>query len=104
MRAEWSYCPWCYKGRFQSNGRKSPVDRRAERGCSARDCEGELRPFMRYCPLCKTKPRRVWSDPELPHRCPRCRWPVDRQHWRFCPWCGRREPAAGSFVRAHVSG
>jgi serine/threonine-protein kinase len=98
VRPEWTACPWCFKGRFEGNGRVPPVDSRAERGCSARGCEGQLRPFMRYCPLCKRKTKRVWSHPDLPDRCPRCRWPTSRAFLRFCPWCGRREPRAGSFM------
>jgi serine/threonine-protein kinase len=100
VRPEWAACPWCFKGRFEGNGRRPPIDPRAERRCSARGCEGQLRPFMRYCPLCKRKTKRVWSHPELPDRCPRCRWPTSRAFLRFCPWCGRREPRAGSFIKA----
>jgi hypothetical protein len=99
VRPEWGYCPWCYQGRFEPNGRKPPHDRQATRRCGRRGCEGSLRPFMRYCPLCKWKPRRVWSHSSLPDRCPRCRWPTSRAFMRFCPWCGRREPRAGAFVR-----
>ncbi|MDJ0866671.1 MAG: serine/threonine-protein kinase [Myxococcota bacterium] len=94
---EWTSCPWCYRGRFAGNGRPPRPDPRAERRCTRRGCPGELRPFMRYCPVCKQKPRRLWSHPELKERCPRCRWPVSRTFWRFCPWCGRREPRAGTF-------
>ncbi|MCH7709126.1 MAG: protein kinase [Myxococcales bacterium] len=100
VRPEWSYCPWCYKGRFEANGRKPQRDPKATRSCGRRGCEGQLRPFMRYCPLCKWKPKRVWSDPELPDRCPRCRWPTHHGFLRFCPWCGRREPRAGTFMRS----
>jgi serine/threonine-protein kinase len=99
VRPEWNYCPWCYKGRFVSNGRRPPPDPEAARRCGRRGCSGELRPFMRYCPICKWKPRRVWSVPDLPDRCPRCRWPTHHAFFRFCPWCGRREPRAGSFMR-----
>jgi hypothetical protein len=91
---EWTCCPWCFPGRFEGNGRPPRPDAQAVRGCSRRGCSGELRPFMRYCPVCKQKPARVWSHPELPERCPRCRWPVSRTFWRFCAWCGRRERAA----------
>ncbi len=94
VRAEWTSCPWCYQGRFEGNGRRPPPDPLAERHCSRRGCEGQLRPFMRYCPLCKTPTRRPWSHPALPERCPRCRGPVSEQFWRHCPWCGRREPHA----------
>ncbi len=99
VRAEWRACPWCYPGRFQGNGRKAPRDPRAERSCARKGCDGQLRPFMRYCPECKQKPKRPWSHPELADRCPRCRWPVSKDYWHFCPWCGRREARAGSFKR-----
>lgn len=100
VRPEWTACPWCFPGRFQGNGRTPPHDPRATRRCTRRGCQGQLRPFMRYCPLCKKKPARPWSHPELPERCPRCRWPVSREFWRFCAWCGRREPGAGSFRKS----
>lgn len=98
VRPEWKACPWCYPGRFEGNGRRPPHDSRAVRTCTARGCQGQLRPFMRYCPECKQKTRRVWSHPDLPDRCRRCRWPTSRAFMRFCPWCGRREPTAGSFA------
>lgn len=100
VRPEWTACPWCYAGRLAGNGRLPRPDPKAERRCTRPGCPGELRRFMRYCPLCKQKPRRVWSHPELPDRCPRCRWPVSRAFWRFCAWCGRREPGAGAFPGA----
>jgi serine/threonine-protein kinase len=98
VRPEWTSCPWCYAGRFEGNGRAPRSDSKAERNCSAKNCGGELQPFMRYCPLCKTKPKRPWSHEELSDRCPSCRWPVSRSFWRYCPWCGRREPKAGTFI------
>jgi serine/threonine-protein kinase len=97
VRPEWNACPWCYPGRFVGNGRKPPTDPQAARRCGGRGCDGQLRPFMRYCPECKRKTRRVWSHPDLPDRCPRCRWPTSHAFLRYCPWCGRREPRAGSF-------
>jgi serine/threonine-protein kinase len=100
VRPEWTACPWCYAGRLAGNGRPLRADPKAERNCSRRGCAGRLQPFMRYCPVCKQKPRRIWSHPELSDRCPRCRWPVSREFWRFCAWCGRREPGAGAFVGA----
>jgi serine/threonine-protein kinase len=97
VRPEWTACPWCYAGRFEGNGRRPPHDPAAVRQCTARNCTGQLRPFMRYCPLCKKKPGRVWSHEDLPDRCPRCRWPTSHAFLRFCPWCGRHEPRAGSY-------
>ncbi len=102
VQAEWTACPWCFAGRFEGNGRQPRRDPRATRRCSRRGCTGQLRPFMRYCSVCKQKPGRLWSHPELPARCPRCRWPIPREFWRFCPWCGRREPGAGSFRQARA--
>lgn len=97
VRAEWTACPWCYPGRLEGNGRRPRPDPAVARPCPRRGCDGELRAFMRYCPQCKQKPRRPWSHPDLPDRCPRCRWAVSKSHWRHCPWCGRRERRAGSF-------
>jgi hypothetical protein len=94
---EWKACPWCYPGRFQGNGRAPRADPSTLRSCSNKKCSGKLRQFMRYCPLCKQKTRRVWSHPELPDRCPRCRWPTSHAFMRFCPWCGRHERRAGTF-------
>ena len=99
VRPEWTSRPWCYAGRMRGNGRRPRSDPRAARRCAAPGCDGELRTFMRYCPRCKTRPGRLWSHPDLPERCPRCRWPVALDFWRFCAWCGRREPFAGAAVR-----
>jgi hypothetical protein len=101
VKPEWNYCPWCYEGRFVSNGRPPGFDPKATRTCSRKGCDGQLRDFMLYCPLCKQKVRRAWTVEGLPDRCPRCRWPVAREFWRYCPWCGRREGQAGGFVRPH---
>jgi hypothetical protein len=98
----WNHCPWCYAGRFVSNGRKPPHDRLAARRCARRGCPGELRPFMRYCPMCKRKTGRPWTVPDLPDRCPRCRGPSHHAFFQFCPWCGRREARAGSFSAARA--
>ncbi len=98
VRPEWNACPWCFEGRLEGNGRAPRPDPKATRRCSARGCEGELRPWMRYCPRCKQKTRRVWTDAHLGDRCPRCRWSVSRQYWPFCPWCGRREARAGQHL------
>jgi serine/threonine protein kinase len=97
VKPEWTSCPWCYPGRFEGNGRPPRPDPLAERDCTRKSCSGELQPFMRYCPVCKQKPRRLWSHTHLHDRCPRCRWPVSKTSWRFCPWCGRREPRAGTY-------
>jgi len=97
VQSEWSYCPWCYEGRFVSNGKPPRPDPKATRTCSRRGCEGQLRPFMRYCPLCKQKVRRPWIDATLPDRCPGCDWSVSREFWHHCPWCGRREDRTSKY-------
>jgi serine/threonine-protein kinase len=89
VRPEWDACPWCYAGRFESNGRPPPPDPRAVRRCRRTGCDGQIRPFMRYCPRCKTKVTRAWRVEGL-RPCSRCRWPTS-EHWRFCPWCARRQ-------------
>jgi hypothetical protein len=99
VRAEWTECPWCHAGHFDGNGRKPRPDPSAERRCAARGCPGELRRFMRYCPVCKRKPGRPWSHPSLPDRCTRCRGPVSHGFFRFCPWCGRRGRGERAFRR-----
>ena len=90
VRAEWTACPWCYSGRLEGNGKRPRADSRAERSCSRKECGGELRPWMRYCPVCKQKTKRVWSDPELDGRCTRCRWSISKSFWKYCPWCSKR--------------
>lgn len=92
VRAEWKACPWCYSARFEANGRAPRSDPRAARSCRKRGCGGQLRPYMRYCPLCKTKVVRPWSEPDFP-TCKRCRWAM-APRWRHCPWCGRHDRAA----------
>ncbi len=92
VRAEWKACPWCYSGRFEGNGKKPPRDPHATRACRRKGCSGQLRPFMRYCPMCKTKVKRAWSEPDMPP-CPRCRW-ASAPRWRFCAWCGRKDNKA----------
>jgi hypothetical protein len=91
VKPEWTECPWCYAGHLEGNGRAPRPDPRAERKCAARGCPGELRSFMRYCPMCKRKPGRPWSHPHLPDRCPGCRGPVSQGFFHFCPWCGRKQ-------------
>lgn len=89
VRPEWTACPWCYPTRLTGNGRKAPPDPRAERRCTRKGCDGQLRPFMRYCPTCKTRVRRPWKVEGLAP-CKKCRWPTS-DRWRYCAWCARRQ-------------
>ena len=92
VRPEWKSCPWCYAGRLQGNGKAPPPDPQATRRCRRKGCSGQLRPFMRYCPVCKTKVKRPWTEPDLTP-CKRCRWPT-APRWRYCAWCGRKDSGA----------
>jgi RNA polymerase subunit RPABC4/transcription elongation factor Spt4 len=91
VEPEWTACPWCFAGRFEGNGRPPRADPRALRRCKKRGCPGQLRLFMRYCPVCKTKPGRPWRHEALPDRCARCSGPTSRAFFRFCAWCGRHQ-------------
>ncbi|HPG24975.1 MAG: protein kinase [Spirochaetaceae bacterium] len=92
VRPEWSACPTCSRGRFESNGRKIPGAATAERTCRKPGCGAPIHRFMRYCPACKTKIDRPWRVEGLPP-CARCRWPFVSR-WRFCAWCGRKNTRA----------
>ena len=87
VRPEWSACGWCGT-RLESNGRKAPADPRAARRCSKRGCEGELRRFMRNCPLCGKRETRPWRARGLSDRCQRCEGPINADYFMHCPWCG----------------
>ena len=90
VKNEWDYCPWCYGPGFeQESARRYPDKRYASRCANAR-CRGQLMPYMRYCPWCRTKVRRPWKLPESSHSCRSCDWGIAREHWNYCPWC--REP------------
>ncbi len=89
IRPEWKACPWCFPARLEGNNRKPPFDPKAERTCQRKGCDGQLRPFMRYCPMCKAKVKRPWRLEGL-EPCQRCRWPT-AERWRFCAWCGRQQ-------------
>jgi len=98
VRPEWKACPWCAKGRLAGNGKSPPRDRLAKRSCRKRGCEGQLQPFMRYCPECKTKVVRPWKSEGLPP-CTKCRWPM-APRFRYCGWCGRKNAGALSIGKA----
>jgi len=92
VRPEWSACPTCTTGRFESNGRAIPARPQAERTCSKKGCGAPLQRFMHYCPGCKTRVSRPWKVEGLA-ACTHCRWPV-APRWRFCGWCGKRNARA----------
>ena len=92
VRPEWSGCPRCSAGRFESNGKPVPSDRKSERTCRKPGCDTPIRRFTRYCPKCKQKVSRAWKIEGL-GSCERCRWPL-APRWRFCAWCGKKNASA----------
>jgi serine/threonine-protein kinase len=92
VRSEWGACPTCRTGRFEPNGRPIPGEATAERHCTRPGCGAPIQRFMHYCPACKARVERPWKVEGLPP-CERCRWPFVSR-WRFCAWCGRRNPRA----------
>ncbi|MCR9096242.1 MAG: serine/threonine-protein kinase [bacterium] len=97
VRSEWSACPTCTSGRFESDGRALPRGAKSERTCSKPGCGAPLQRFMHYCPACKTRVARPWKVEGLA-TCPHCRWSV-APRWRFCGWCGKRNARALEIER-----
>ena len=88
-KLDWKYCAWCYGPGFEVETNRRFTDRRYTTRCSNAKCRGELMPFMRYCPWCRTKVKRPWPLPGGRGRCPHCHWGVDRHYWYHCPWCSK---------------
>lgn len=86
-KLDWRYCPWCYGAGFEVETKRSYPDRRYSARCSNSKCRGDLIPFMRYCPWCRTKVKRPWKLPGSNSTCRSCGWGVDRYFWHHCPWC-----------------
>ena len=93
-KADWSYCPHCYGGKFRRISTRRYKDRWYAGRCEYPDCSRQvLMPFSRYCPWCRRKVRRPWRLPGSRKRCPRCGWGVAAGFWSFCPWCSKELPA-----------
>ena len=90
VKKDWDYCPWCYGPGFVEETSRRYPDKRYAAKCANRRCRGDLMPFMRYCPWCRSKVRRPWNLPGSRHRCKACRWGIARDFWNYCAWC--REP------------
>ena len=90
VKNDWDYCPWCYgPGFVEETARRYPDKRYASR-CNNKRCRGQLIPFMRYCPWCRTKVRKPWKITGTRHSCRSCHWGIAREFWNYCAWC--REP------------
>jgi serine/threonine-protein kinase len=87
-KLDWQYCAWCYGPGFEDVVDRVYSDRRYVAHCRNPKCDrGELMPFMRYCPWCRTKVRQAWKIAGSSDACRRCGWGVLRDFWSHCPWC-----------------
>jgi len=92
VKNDWNYCPWCWGPGFVEETTRRYPDKRYTTKCANARCRGDLMPFMRYCPWCRTKVRRAWPLPGSRSRCRSCRWGIAADHWNYCAWC--REPVS----------
>jgi serine/threonine-protein kinase len=90
VKNDWDYCPWCYGPGFVAETSRRYPDKRYTSRCANRRCRGDLMPFMRYCPWCRSKVKKPWRIPGSRHTCRACRWGIVREVWNYCAWC--REP------------
>jgi len=91
MKLNWKYCPWCYGSGFEPLSKRVYSDKQYVARCDGAKCrEKVLMPFMRYCPTCNRKVRRLWLIPGSKHRCSRCDWGI-ATHWSHCAWCGKTQ-------------
>ena len=90
VKNDWDYCAWCYGPGFVEESSRSYPDKRYSVRCEHKRCRGPLMPFMRYCPWCRKKVRRVWRLIDSRQSCKSCDWGIARDYWNYCAWC--REP------------
>ena len=90
VKKDWDYCGWCYGPGFVEEASRHYPDKRYSARCANQRCRGQLMPFMRYCPWCRTKVRRPWKLPGSKHSCKACKWGIAHEFWNYCAWC--REP------------
>jgi serine/threonine-protein kinase len=88
-KLDWRFCGWCYGPGFEVTTTRRFADRRYSGRCANEKCRGDLMPFMRYCPWCRTKVKKAWKLPGSASTCPSCHWGVDRDYWHHCPWCSK---------------
>ncbi|MGI9200866.1 MAG: serine/threonine protein kinase [Woeseiaceae bacterium] len=90
VKNDWDYCSWCYGPGFVEETTRVYPDKRYTTRCSNKRCKGQLMPFMRYCPWCRTKIRKPWKLSGTRSSCKACKWGIAKDFWSFCAWC--REP------------
>ncbi len=82
--AEWRFCPWCYGPGFKNPSSKKTKNHVYDSRCQK--CSGKTNHFMIYCPWCHAKQKQK-AISKLPDKCDKCKWPIDKTFWHFCPWC-----------------
>ena len=87
---DWDYCAWCYGPGFVEESTRHYPDKRYTARCGNKRCRGDLMPFMRYCPWCRTKVRKPWKIKVSRQSCRACGWGIAKEFWNYCAWC--REP------------
>ena len=90
VKNDWDYCPWCYGPGFVEETTRRYPDKRYVARCGNKRCRGQLIPFMRYCPWCRTKVRKPWKLRGSSKSCRSCGWGIAKEFWNYCAWC--REP------------
>jgi serine/threonine-protein kinase len=90
VKSDWDYCAWCYGPGFVEETRRSYPDKRYSARCSNSRCRGQLMPFMRYCPWCRSKVKRPWKLTGSTSKCRSCKSGIASEFWNYCAWC--REP------------
>ena len=97
VKNDWDYCAWCYGPGFVEESSRTYPDKRYSARCESERCGGPLMPFMRYCPWCRKKVRRVWKLKGSRGSCKSCNWGIARDYWKYCAWC--REPVRHERAR-----
>ena len=90
VKNDWDYCAWCHGPGFVPETTRIYSDKRYSARCGNRRCRGQLMPFMRYCPWCRTKVKAPWKLKGGRTRCRSCKWGIAGEFWNYCAWC--REP------------
>ncbi len=90
VKNDWNYCAWCYGPGFVEETTRSYPDKRYIARCSNSRCRGQLMPFMRYCPWCRSKVKRPWKLAGSKSKCRSCKSGIASEFWNYCAWC--REP------------
>ncbi len=87
VKNDWDYCPWCYGPGFEEETTRRYPDKRYKKRCANSRCGGQLMPFMRYCPWCRTKVKKPWKLPGSRASCRSCKWGIAAEYWNYCAWC-----------------